>query len=145
MAISEARKRANKKYLENNKEKVLAWRRKYYRKKYREWRNNLTGKRLEEFRKKERDRTRKRDRKRRKELLEYFGNKCVGCNFDDWRTLQVDHINGGGNKERKKFKNTWHYTKHLLKKENRHKYQLLCANCNKIKQYENKEYGNVVK
>jgi len=51
--------------------------------------------------------------------------------------LQFDHINGGGNKEQKK-KNTMARYLEIVKDSSR-KYQLLCANCNWIKAYENKE------
>lgn len=71
-----------------------------------------------------------------------LGSKCVKCGFEDSRALQIDHIFGGGTKERKEYKNgiTQFYKKvieSVLKKEN--KYQLLCANCNWIKRDENRE------
>ena len=56
----------------------------------------------------------------------------------DERTLQIDHISGNGKLEIMSFKNRTDYYCHVLEnKEN--KYQLLCANCNWIKRYENKE------
>jgi len=71
--------------------------------------------------------------------LEVLGGKCVVCGLDDWRVLQIDHINAGGFKDKKMI--TQGYWKQViesfLKKEN--KYQLLCANCNWIKRFENKE------
>ena len=80
-------------------------------------------------------------RKIRNKTLEALGNKCVRCGFNDYRALQIDHINGGGSKERKerlfggKFHS--HVIQSFMKGEN--KYQLLCANCNWIKRFENKE------
>lgn len=82
-------------------------------------------------------------RKRLKDaVFEALGGCCIQCGFDDERALQIDHINGGGSKERKDpgFSRTNHNRRVLqsfLAGEN--KYQLLCANCNWIKRYENNE------
>ena len=80
-------------------------------------------------------------RNQRNATLEALGGKCLLCGFADKRALQIDHINGGGSKERKErlYKGSFHayVLKSFLAKEN--KYQLLCANCNWIKRYENKE------
>ena len=50
----------------------------------------------------------------------------------------MDHKNGGGNKDRKKFGTN---TKTLYEniKKNKENYQILCANCNWIKKYEQQE------
>ncbi len=76
-------------------------------------------------------------RKRRLELINRMGGKCIRCGFDDWRALQVDHINGGGAKDRCKTASPLVYLKKI--EENKADYQLLCANCNWIKKYENEE------
>jgi len=81
-------------------------------------------------------------RKLRKKLLSIFGNKCINCGFSDFRALQIDHINGGGKKEMRSFGNARNYYSYLSKlsvAELKAKYQLLCANCNWIKRYNNKE------
>jgi predicted HNH restriction endonuclease len=83
---------------------------------------------------------RERDRKNRQDLIKLYGGKCCNCGFSDWRALQIDHINGGGGEERKEC-STYQYKKRLLT-ANGNKYQLLCANCNKIKQHENNEFSN---
>lgn len=85
-------------------------------------------------------------RKMRKAVLEVLGNKCAKCGFSDSRALQIDHINGGGSKERKTTGTGSAYfyktvLESFIKKEQ--KYQLLCANCNWIKRYENKEHNLV--
>ena len=77
----------------------------------------------------------------RKVSLETLGGKCVQCGFTDFRALQIDHINGNGTKDRKTLRGARFLTnvvRSFLNKEN--KYQLLCANCNWIKRYENKEH-----
>lgn len=68
-----------------------------------------------------------------------LGDTCIKCGFSDWRALQIDHINGGGHKE--KVGMTKNYYKTVLEKilSGSEEYQLLCANCNWIKRYENKE------
>jgi hypothetical protein len=78
--------------------------------------------------------------KRRLAFLTAMGGKCIQCGFSDWRALQVDHVHGGGSAERKALKSNSKafYAKVLANPE---AYQLLCANCNWIKKYENKESG----
>ena len=83
--------------------------------------------------------TRKYNYKIRLRVLALLGNKCIQCGFSDWRALQVDHINGRGSKENKISKGM--LNNRLFKEISTGitKYQLLCANCNWIKRYENKE------
>lgn len=73
-------------------------------------------------------------RYKRKQLIEKLGGCCVRCGFDDWRALQVDHKTGNGSLTRAKGR--LHYLIPLLKTGD---IQLLCANCNQIKRYENGE------
>lgn len=71
----------------------------------------------------------------RQKIIMALGGKCAWCGFDDWRALQVDHINGGGTTERRKRNSTRAYLEDIAN-GNSAKYQLLCANCNQIKRYE---------
>jgi|SRR5208337_2012941 len=68
-----------------------------------------------------------------------LGNKCAICGFSDPRAFQIDHINDNGCKERKKIGRGIYYL-HILKeiKAGSKDYQLLCANCNAIKEAERK-------
>ena len=75
----------------------------------------------------------------RRNLIEKLGSKCIRCGIDDWRVLQIDHINGDGHKERKKCQSYTIWLRAL--KEDTGKYQLLCANCNVIKAREAGEYA----
>ena len=77
--------------------------------------------------------------KTRKKVLEAYGGKCVNCGFTDWRALQIDHINGNGRKERSQTPNLSTYYSKLWIHREYNKYQILCANCNWIKRYENNE------
>lgn len=75
----------------------------------------------------------RRYREQRKKAIEKLGGKCVRCGFDDWRALQFDHVNGGGN--RGGARGRVHYLRRLIDAVNG-ELQLLCANCNCIKRYE---------
>ena len=90
----------------------------------------------------EREREKRRDynKRNRIEIVRMFGGECQRCGYKDWRALQIDHVDGGGSKERRMLSHN--LTAVFWKKEkekNPKKYQLLCANCNWIKRYENNE------
>lgn len=78
----------------------------------------------------------------RNTLVQALGSKCVRCGFTDKRALQIDHVNGGGQRERRALKNSKiRESRIILESLSRgeEKYQLLCANCNWIKRFENGE------
>lgn len=85
--------------------------------------------------------------KYRASIFEMLGYKCARCGFDDVRALQIDHKNGGGNNERKLNLGRKDYYKRILDKisEGNTDYQILCANCNWIKRFENNENKNKYK
>ena len=70
--------------------------------------------------------------KLRKEVLVAYGNICACCGEDRIEFLSIDHINGGGNKERKKLKLSGGVSFYqYLRKNNFPKgYRVLCHNCN---------------
>lgn len=74
---------------------------------------------------------------RDKVVLE-LGGKCA-CGFTDTRALQIDHIKGGGNDDRRKFGGRWRLFYEYVA-ANPLKFQILCANCNAIKRIENSEH-----
>jgi hypothetical protein len=88
-------------------------------------------------------------KKIRAEIIQLLGGKCTNpfnlphpdwCN--DTRCLQIDHVNGGGIKEKKRVTNGGQeYYGFVLRqiKLGSKDYQLLCANCNWIKRHENNE------
>ena len=126
-------------------------RRKYGKEYY--WKNvEKLRKRNREWHMKNREKDRLYEVKRRRTLrtliLKLLGNKCNNPNCPipkdkfDKRALQIDHIKGEGNKEIKKFGkcNNLYYL-HVLNeiKKGTKKYQLLCAYCNWLKRYNNRE------
>jgi hypothetical protein len=72
-------------------------------------------------------------------MLRYLGGECINCGFSDWRALQVDHINANRGKDKITYGESYH--KKVMKSydNDENKYQILCANCNWIKRYENGE------
>ena len=81
--------------------------------------------------------------KLRLEVIAFMGGNCIKCGFEDKRALQIDHIKGGGTKEKKNSnRNRELYYKEILQGK-RSDLQLLCANCNWIKMHENGEIHNL--
>ena len=80
-----------------------------------------------------------RSRKLRLKVLKKLGGKCVECGFDDWRALQIDHVNGGGTRELKKYYGRLQKYNRMVLADNNGKYQILCSNCNWIKRHERNE------
>ena len=98
-----------------------------YRKKYHK---EYRAKNLDE--RKAYDRNRQR-RLRMEALIHYGGNppKCNCCGETEIQFLSIDHINGGGNKERttqSRWVNQWLKTNNYPEG-----YQILCFNCNLAK------------
>ena len=83
-----------------------------------------------------------RRRKAKLELMQLLGGKCIKCGESDCRCLQIDHVKGCGTLERKKLGNG-RYIFIVLKKvkEDSKDYQLLCANCNWKKRFDNNEHS----
>ena len=79
----------------------------------------------------------------RLEIIKILGGKCVRCGYDkDVRALKIDHTNGGGGDERKKYTSALYWiVLDMVRKGERKKYQVLCANCNTIKRITENEFG----
>jgi len=137
-AFSNEARRAN---YQKYKKRILAWRKKWYvanRQKSKEIHAKWYLKNKDKNHKYYIEKNRKFYKDLRDKIFEKLGNECVKCKFSDPRALQIDHINGGGTKELKSFSTTRKYYLNILEdKENR--FQILCANCNSIKRFENKE------
>lgn len=80
--------------------------------------------------------------RQRQTIVRALGGKCCKCGNSDYRVLQVDHINGGGSRE-VKTKGQYKYRADIIGMIEDgtvySKYQLLCANCNWIKRFDNDE------
>jgi RNase P subunit RPR2 len=74
--------------------------------------------------------------KMKEAVYNLLGHSCTACGFSDWRALQVDHVLGNG-----AYMNLRLGTKKFFEYVKAHatEFQVLCANCNWIKRYEQSE------
>jgi predicted HNH restriction endonuclease len=94
---------------------------------------------MREWRAKNQDKIREYNRKSRynrygpsrQAAIDYLGGRCHGCGFDDVRCLDVDHVFGGGSKERARRDRIAFYKDVVA--GDRPDVQLLCLNCHRIK------------
>jgi len=83
----------------------------------------------------------------RMKAMEVLGGAfCKTCGYEsDFRALVVDHVNGGGQAEMRRINynlpKMYRAIVEMGSKLAQAVYQVLCANCNRIKQFENKEFG----
>lgn len=119
-------------------EKGKAWHREYENNRYHSDPSFREKKR--ESAKQNQEGLRKHYWKLRIELFHLLGNKCSSCGFTDFRALDIDHVRNNGNEERKIYKNYRKFLRETIQKvkEDSKDYQLLCANCNRIKEFERK-------
>ena len=82
---------------------------------------------------------RQKHQKTRNEILDILGRICKKCGFSDERALHIDHVCGGGSKQRKKYGGATFENILSELKEGSSEYQVLCANCNAIKRVEERE------
>jgi predicted Zn-ribbon and HTH transcriptional regulator len=130
--------RKQKEYRERDPEKWTTYNREYQRR-YREANKAKLAERKRRYYWANLEKMRSLYRKERDKVLHLLGARCNRCGFSDVRALQVDHINGGGKKDRRRFSCVWNYYKNILRKKGEG-YQVLCANCNQIKKAENQEW-----
>jgi len=68
-------------------------------------------------------------------VLNMYGRICACCEMEDWSVLTVDHVNDDGKDHRKKnFRGAKLY-KEMLKEYRPDLYQILCHNCNRLKEF----------
>ena len=85
--------------------------------------------------------------KLKREVFEHYSPslRCVRCGFSDIRALSIDHIDGSGAAQRKALgaavQGSGLY-RYLRQNNYPPGYQVLCMNCQRIKQFENREWGN---
>ena len=74
----------------------------------------------------------------RQKILDQYGAVCGWCGNDDFRVLELDHVNQDGFLHRAEIgENKVKLTKAVL--ANPERFQLLCANCHCIKSWEAKQ------
>ena len=143
--MNERQRVYNKKYREENREKVRAWNRKSYRNNKEKQYTHQKAYRLkhkEKFLAYSSKYGIKARAKWKNKVFDILGHKCVRCGFSDKRALQFDHIAGYGKKTDKGKTTYARYRWYALHPEETKKIiQVLCANCNWIKRYENKEFS----
>ena len=139
----EAKRVKQAEYRERNREKIREWQRQYRRDNPEERRESAARSRANNA---ERISTYGRGYAARKRaemrgaIFALLGSECVRCGFSDKRALCVDHINGGGHKERQASTSTTAYYRRVLE-VGAADYQILCANCNQIKRIEEREHS----
>ncbi len=90
------------------------------------------------------ERTRKKNSTRKQEVHQVLGGDiCNECGFNDPRAMQIDHINGGGRADRAQFSSYYRWLDDIIDnpEKARKKLQILCVNCNIIKQHIS-DYGH---
>jgi len=94
-------------------------------------------------REQKRDRRKSYNQEYKERAYEILGGmKCIRCGFSDPRALELDHINSDGYIDRIKGKNGGRNPyKWIIQhpEEAKRKFQVLCANCNRIKMWEENE------
>lgn len=111
----------------NNKEKYNHYQREYYMKNKNKFK----------------DATMTYYQKLRKQVLDILGGKCKACGADDWRILQINHLNGGGSKELNQ--SPYRMYRAIVNSErNTDDLDCRCANCNILYEYETGRRGNVL-
>lgn len=68
----------------------------------------------------------------RKKAIAGYGGKCECCKEEAFEFLAIDHVNGGGRKEREKM-STDQIAKKIIAQDFPPEYRVLCHNCNQAK------------
>ena len=81
-------------------------------------------------------------RKVRLEIIRHYSPevKCVRCGFSDLRALSIDHINGEGALFRRMVTGEMRVYQWIKRNNFPEGIQILCMNCQFIKQHENNEH-----
>lgn len=127
----EAREVANR-YRHNHPEKT------------REWSRNDYHRHIEKRRERNRRSGYEYRLKLKQKVIDKLGGRCInhlknfGCECTDIKILQIDHVKGGGNKERNEIISLATFYRKVLN-DNSGMYQILCSNCNILKRLQNHE------
>jgi hypothetical protein len=141
--IKKSRTEYNRLWREKNKERHNACKRKwqlehreYLNKWHREWRKKnherlrqIEKRRYEKHKIKRCMQQRKRHAERRLKILEHYGRRCICCGETQIEFLSIDHVNGGGYKERKD-RGIFGLYQYIIKNNYPDRFRILCHNCN---------------
>lgn len=111
----EASRNSNKRYYENNPEKVLARRKDWYS-------NGKFGHITRMTQKKQRLRLRKK-------VIEKYGGKCACCSESTYEFLQIDHIDKNGKQHRSEIGRSMKLHRDMLSDGVQYRIRILCGNC----------------
>lgn len=75
------------------------------------------------------ERSRKNNSKLKSDVISKYGGKCAACGFKDMAGLSIDHINGGGSKERRTLSGRTLYARLRREAEIRADLRVLCMTC----------------
>lgn len=69
---------------------------------------------------------------KRRIVVDHYGGKCECCGIDIFDFLTIDHLNGGGNKDRKanRLSSSTNFYNFIIKMGFSSDYRVLCFNCN---------------
>lgn len=137
-------KEYHKKWRKRNREKINKIATNYYRKnveKMRKKGREYYSKNKERLKPLHAKRKREYYKKNREEVIKHYaGNnlKCQNCGFNGGMDfLVIDHVNGGGRKERNKIGYNI-MIKRIIKNNFPKEYNVICANCNNYKRINGK-------
>jgi hypothetical protein len=116
--------RRKQRYQENHEKELEQCR--LYRKTHREETRSCQKK----YKEKNRIRLRDYYRKKKAIIIEAYGGKCECCGDSHFEFLTIDHINGGGRRDRAKRVGSSFYARLEKLGFPKDEYRLLCMNCN---------------
>ena len=128
-------------YAAKHREKRRAYNREYareHRSKYNEYMRAwfvANPDKAEIYKERQNARRRARELQMRLEVLHGYGAMCACCGELRLEFLSIDHVNGGGNTERKVLRNRYSQFKLIIASGFPPEYQILCHNCNQAKGY----------
>jgi hypothetical protein len=130
----------DKTYYQRHREERLKYSRKYRQEHREEIRAYRCG---EQYRATHREWQARHLKKLRSDVLRHYSPemKCVKCGFPDERALVIDHVAGNARRSQNRRNCGYPFYVELRDQGYPEGYQVLCANCNMIKQKENREWG----
>lgn len=69
-----------------------------------------------------------------------LGGMCKRCGCCDWRVLEIHHVHGGGNQERRTRSGLAIWYDIIAERVDLHQYEALCANCHAVVTLEQQGY-----